>query len=200
MTAGRTNSKQGSVDWCTPPKYVTPINIFFENQIDLDPCSNNYSLINADKKILLPDDGLLIEWKYHKIFVNPPYGADRVRRTSIKTWISKCESAHRVYNSEVIALIPVATNTRHWKDFIFGKAAGICFLYDTRLHFWINGKIDAKGAPMSCAMVYWGKNINKFIEVFTAYGAALDVTNTIGTNFCSQHSKENERPSLLNLI
>lgn len=200
MTAGRTNSKQSSVDWCTPPKYVTPINIFFDNKIDLDPCSNRYSLINADKKISLPEDGLLVDWKYGKIFVNPPYGADRIRRTTIKTWISKCESAHREYNSEVLALIPVATNTRHWKDFIFGKAAGICFLYDTRLHFWINGKIDAKGAPMSCAIVYWGKNINKFLEVFKDYGAALDVTKSIGKKFCSSQSPGIEEGSLMNLL
>lgn len=185
MTAGRTNSRQISVDWCTPPKYVTAVNNFFDNQIDLDPCSNQYSLINADNKISLPDDGLLISWKYNKIFVNPPYGSDRIRKTTIKTWISKCESANRLYNSEVLALIPVATNTRHWKDFIFGRASGICFLYDTRLHFLINGKIDNKGAPMSCAIVYWGINIDKFINVFKDYGAALDITKSIGMKFCS---------------
>ena len=183
MSAGRTNTKQKSVDWCTPPKYVFAINKFFENSIDFDPCSNVYSLIDAKKKIFLPQNGLELDWNYKHIFVNPPYGSDRVRKTTIKHWIAKCEAAFRTFHAEVLALIPVATNTRHWKDYIFGKAAGICFLYDTRLHFYLNGQEDIKGAPMSCAMIYWGVNTAKFIDVFKAYGAALDLSASLGVMF-----------------
>lgn len=184
MTAGRTNTNQKSKSWCTPPKYVKAINEFFRDQIDLDPCSNAYSLIEAKIKYLLPEkDGLIEPWNYKNIFVNPPYGADRERKSTIKDWIRKCQEANREYKSEVLALIPVATNTRHWKEFIFGKASGICFLYDTRLHFYIDGHLDDKGAPMSCAIVYWGNDINRFISVFSQFGAALDITNSKGKPF-----------------
>ncbi|WP_296305017.1 DNA N-6-adenine-methyltransferase [uncultured Desulfovibrio sp.] len=184
MTAGRTNSKQRSKHWCTPPKYIEAIELFFSGIIDLDPCSNEYSLVNSRIRYALPErDGLHESWNYKNIFVNPPYGADTIRKTTIKHWIYKCEEANRIYNSEVLALVPVATNTRHWKDYIFGKASCICFLYDTRLKFYIDGMSDDKGAPMSCAMVYWGINIKKFIHIFSKYGAALDISSAKGKLF-----------------
>ena len=36
---------------------------------------------------------------------------------------------------------------------------------DTRLKFLIKGKDEGKGAPMACAMVYWGKNYERFFDV-----------------------------------
>lgn len=184
MTAGRTNINQTSQSWCTPPKYVKAILTFFDNKINLDPCSNIHSLIKADKCFMLPkNDGLNEEWNFKNIFVNPPYGADRNSKTTIKDWIRKCLISHKQYNSEVLALIPVAPNTRHWKDYIFGKAAAICFLYDTRLRFYIDGHKDEKGAPMACAMVYWGNSPEKFINIFSEFGAALDTSKSIGKKF-----------------
>lgn len=183
MTAGRTNIYQTSRDWCTPPKYIEAINKFFGEKIALDPCSNPFSLVNAETEVSLPGDGLALQWNYKTIFVNPPYGSDRARGTTIRHWLAKCEMAHKEYGAEVLALVPVATNTKHWKDHVFGKATGICFLYDTRLKFWINGKLDEKGAPMSCAMIYWGDNPQRFIDVFAKYGAALDLTSSQGKNF-----------------
>lgn len=78
------------------------------------------------------------------------------------------------HGSEVIALVPVAVNTGHWKKFIFGKANSVCFLADTRLKF-INGSND-KGAPMACAIIYWGRDGDKFYKHFHAFGAAIDLT------------------------
>lgn len=174
MTAGRTNKDQKSVHWCTPPKYADAVMRFFNNVIDLDPCSNPYSLIRARVCLSLPDnDGLKHEWAYRHIFVNPPYGKDRERDTSIKDWLCKCCLAHEDFGSEVLALIPVATNTSHWKQYVFGHAKAVCFLHDTRLRFMLNGKLDAKGAPMACAMVYWGNNLAKFRSVFSSFGAIM---------------------------
>ena len=51
----------------------------------------------------------------------------------------------------------------------------MCFLYDTRLRFLIDGRDEGKGAPMSCAMVYWGDNYDAFFDVFIRYGAVLDL-------------------------
>lgn len=184
MTAGRTNNNQKSKSWCTPPKYVEAINKFFDNHIELDPCSNEFSIIHADIEYKLPNqDGLKSSWNFKTIFVNPPYGADRVNNTTIKDWIKNCYLANKKYNSEVLALIPVATNTRHWKDYIFGKANGICFLYDTRLKFYIDGHEDPKGAPMSCAMIYWGNNDKKFQNIFSEFGCSISTTNIIGMTF-----------------
>ena len=88
--------------------------------------------------------------------------------------------AHNSFNSEVLALVPVATNTTHWKNCVFGQAAGVCFLYDTRLKFLVNGQNGGKGAPMSCAMVYWGRNYDRFFSVFSRFGAVVDLRNLKG--------------------
>lgn len=175
MTAGRAVNSL-SHDWCTPAHYVAAVREVFGRQIDLDPCSSPSSRVNARVEYQLPHlDGLKASWDYRTIYVNPPYGADRERRTTIKKWLQRCLTAHEQHGSEVLALVPVATNTGHWKRFVWGAAAAVSFLYDTRLRFLIDGMDHGKGAPMSCAMVYWGSHYQRFFDVFIEYGAVVDI-------------------------
>lgn len=175
MTAGRSVNST-SRDWCTPKNYVGVVKRFFDGQIDLDPCSNEYSIVHAQTEYMLPkNDGLKESWNYKTIYVNPPYGADRERGTTIKHWLYRCAEANRKFGSEVLALIPVASNTSRWKEYVWGRATAVCFLYDTRLRFLINGKDEGKGAPMSCAIVYWGSNYERFSEMFLELGAVVDL-------------------------
>ena len=180
MTAGRKIIGQ-SQDWGTPPKYVATIREFFGGIIDLDPCSNCHSIVNARVEYSLPNrDGLRESWDFPTIYVNPPYGLDREHGTSIKHWLKKCEESNRLHQSEVIALVPVATNTGHWKKYVYGKAAAICFLYDTRLRFLVDGKDGGKGAPMSCALIYWGQRYEHFFQSFIRFGAVVNIENLKG--------------------
>ena len=175
MSAGRKINSQ-SQDWGTPACYVQAVKEFFGGEVDLDPCSNPYSIVKAKVEYALPArDGLKEGWNYKRIYVNPPYGLDRQRGTGIKNWLYRCALAHKTYGSEVLALAPVATNTGHWKKYVFGKARSICFLYDTRLKFLVNGENGGKGAPMSCAMVYWGVDHERFTSIFTKFGAVLSL-------------------------
>lgn len=176
MTAGRHIISQ-SQSWCTPQKYVDAVKLFYNGTIALDPCSNEYSIVHADTEYILPkNDGLLETWNFSTIYVNPPYGFDQIHKTSIKDWLRKCSEANYLYEAEVLALIPVATNTGHWKKFIFKKASMICFLYDTRLRFLENGQDVGKGAPMACAMVYWGERFARFREIFSEHGFVVDIS------------------------
>lgn len=180
MTAGRMVNSQ-SVHWCTPQKYVDAVRSVLGGTIHLDPCSNRWSIVGARVCYALPaQDGLRESWNFPTIYVNPPYGADKHRRTTIKNWLYKCAHAHNHYRAEVLALVPVATNTRHWKDYVWGNAAMACFLYDTRLRFLVEGKDAGKGAPMSCAMIYWGGSIRSFEQVFDAFGAVVDIRSLHG--------------------
>lgn len=180
MTAGRCVNSQ-SVDWCTPLRYVEAVKQVFGGSIELDPCSNPWSIVKAKKEFCLPrTDGLHKNWNYKTVYVNPPYGADRKRGTTIKDWLYKCADANHCFQSEVLALIPVATNTSHWKEYIWGKAIAVCFLYETRLKFLENGFKEGKGAPMSCAMIYWGKNYQKFFNAFLKFGAVIDLRQIRG--------------------
>jgi len=193
MTAGRSINSQNQ-DWGTPQKYIDTVREVFGGIIHLDPCSNRYSLVNALVEYCLPyNNGLVESWNFPTIYVNPPYGIDPERRTTIKDWLRKCEEAHRIYESEVLALVPVATNTGHWKKYVFGKATGICFLYDTRLRFLINGQDSGKGAPMSCAMIYWGKFFNKFSDLFIPFGAVVNLDNLQGVTIGENHIRVDKR-------
>ncbi|MGW8256343.1 MAG: DNA N-6-adenine-methyltransferase [Thermoguttaceae bacterium] len=175
MTAGR-NVNALSRDWGTPKKYVDAVRRVFGGKIALDPCANHYSLVKAEVEYRLPaTDGLKESWNYPTIYVNPPYGADRRQGTTIKHWLAKCWESHKKYRSQVLALVPVAANTAHWKNYVWGKATAVCFLYDTRLRFLVRGKDEGKGAPMACAMVYWGTKYELFQKVFIEFGAVVDL-------------------------
>lgn len=172
MTAGR-QSVSITKDWCTPPHILDATRTVFGGEIGLDPCSNEYSLVGARNEYCLPDkDGLSEQWDSPTIFVNPPYGSDPVRKTRILDWFKKIgEASER--GSEIIALVPVATNTRHWKDYVYPIASAICFLYAPRLKFYIRGEEDPKGAPMSCATIYYGNKVETFKEAFGEMGAVI---------------------------
>lgn len=175
MTAGRSINSQNQ-DWGTPKKYVDAVKEVFGGETALDPCSSQYSIVNAKVEYMLPEyDGLKESWNYPTIYVNPPYGINQKNGTTIRHWLARCAEANEMYGSEVLALVPVATNTGHWKKYVFGRATAICFLHDTRLKFLVKGKHGGKGAPMACAMIYWGENYHKFYEVFIEYGAVVDI-------------------------
>ena len=169
------------MSWGTPRKYVDAVKDVFGGSIDLDPCSNEFSIVAADIEYRLPKkDGLKESWDYPTIYVNPPYGIDKEHGTTIKNWLAHCAHANAEYGSEVLALVPVAANTAHWKKYVFTRASGICFLYDTRLRFLENGRDIGKGAPMACAMIYWGNKFNLFYDVFIQYGAVVDISALVG--------------------
>lgn len=174
MTAGRNVNSQNQ-SWCTPKIYVDVIREFFGGTIDLDPCSNEHSIVGATVEYKPPMDAFQLSWNYSRIFVNPPYGADRHRGTSIRDWLRMCWEAGSL-GSEVIALVPVATNTGHWKRFVWGKATSVLFLADTRLKFLRDGQEDGKGAPMACALVYWGTDPARFRSFFAKYGAVVELS------------------------
>ena len=89
VTAGR-KINTVSQEWGTPPKYVDAVRKCFGGRIDLDPCSNEYSVVHAETEYRLPEhDGLSESWNYPTIYVNPPYGIDKERGTAIKTWMAQ---------------------------------------------------------------------------------------------------------------
>ena len=179
MTISRKNVSDNK-DWCTPPKYIELVNRYFDNNIDLDPCSNIFSMIDAKNKYMLPIDGLNESWNYKNIYVNPPYGRYK-GGTTIYDWLEKGLESHLKYNSKLLYLIPVATNTKHYKELIFKNAMGICFLADTRLRFYNNGEEYKKGSPMACAMILYGDcdDYVKFEELFKSVGFCIKIKKEI---------------------
>jgi hypothetical protein len=60
-----------------------------------------------------------------------------------------------------------------------GRALGTLVEIVTRLRFLVNGKDGGKGAPMSCAMIYWGNHYEKFRDVFGKHGAVVNLTEML---------------------
>ncbi len=177
MTAGRKNVDTVK-HWGTPHKYVEAVKDVFGGTIHLDPCSNEWSVVKARVEWSLPEnDGLHKKWDFPTIYVNPPYGADYDRGTRISDWLKMCASAFRDYGAEVIALVPVAANTLHWKESVWACATSVCFLYDTRVRFLENGKDGGKGSPMANATVYWGTHPEHFAKSFSRYGAVVSLAD-----------------------
>lgn len=178
MTAGR-KALSDTKHWCTPPTIVDSVRKVFGGEIDLDPCSNKHSLVNARVNYSLPEyDGLQESWDYKNIYVNPPYGSDPSRGTRIAHWFARIAEAVE-QGSEVIALVPVATNTGHWKNHVYPIARAVCFLYQPRVRFYIDGQEDPKGAPMSCAVIYYGSAFTSFAEEFSKHGAVISLEDAV---------------------
>lgn len=175
MSAGR-SSVSSVKDYCTPPEYVEAARTALGGRIDLDPCSNSAAIVGALLSWSPPADGLAASWDARTIYVNPPYGRDQASRTTIADWLRKCADAWR-RGSSVVALVPVATNTRHWHESVFPAAAAICFLREPRVKFFLPGgpREGGKGAPMACAAVYWGQATKRFRRAFAPLGFVVDL-------------------------
>ncbi len=175
-----------SVDWCTPASILNPIKAMW-GEIVLDPCSNGNSIVKAQNEIKLPTDSLSVDWtKYltdedvnhpNSIFINPPYGRDKKRGTSIYNWIEKAYSTYtssKAEFTEVMMLIPAAVDTRAWQNIIFPSLkstyARVCFLKG-RVKF-VNAPT---GCPMAMALVYWGSSYtDNFGETFKNMGHIVE--------------------------
>ena len=173
MTAGRVAVTKNK-EWYTPPEFLASVYAVL-GAVSLDPCSAEHSPVEALTHFRLPtQNGLNESWSDSPtIFVNPPYGRDKVRGTSIRDWLEKCAEAAS-YGSEIIALVPVAPNTRHWKEWVFPTCSRICFIKTPRFKFIGSG---GKGAPMAVAAVYWGNEHARFERVFASWGAVVSVVN-----------------------
>jgi hypothetical protein len=149
-------------DWCTPGHIVQAVHEALGGPPGLDPCSNKASIVDAVTAWSLPvTDGLANEWIAGTIYVNPPYGR------GIDNWLSRCARAART-GSDVIALIPVATDTRHFWAHVWGAASAICF---------VRGRIKflgaPTGAPFANAVIYWGRGAARFEMAFEDLGKVV---------------------------
>lgn len=110
-------------------------------------------------------------------FLCPHCGALLRRRevagSSIANWVQNCYAAREAYGSEVIGLIPAATGTAHFHDYIWLQATSICFVRG-RLKFEgapsAERTREANVAPHDSCLPYWGKFPDRFHEEFSKIG------------------------------
>lgn len=163
-----------SQHWNTPEYILERVRAVFGNrgaydgQVDLDPCSNEHSTVGARVSFALPIDGLAQSWEgYESMFINPPYGRDRERGTSIEDWVKKASES----NTPCIMLIPASTETTFWFDYIWPTYDAICFLRG-RVKFLLNGEPKAASTKGS-ALIYWGPDKQRFKDFFEDIGHVI---------------------------
>jgi hypothetical protein len=64
-----------NTNWTTSEREVALIKQVFGGHIDLDPCSNEQSIVGARRSYTLPEtNGLKEAWDAESVFFNPPFG------------------------------------------------------------------------------------------------------------------------------
>lgn len=136
-------------DWLTPPEILAPLGKF-----DLDPCASKKSKcadINVTASMM---DGLEFVWtinlalpKEVRVWLNPPF--NRYQRPK---WMKKMAE-----HGNGIMLIPAATETKAFFDYVWSKADAVCFLRG-RPHFCDIEAVPAKAnCGCSIALIAYGK-------------------------------------------
>lgn len=164
-----------NLDWNTPEYIVEAVRKTFNGSIDLDPCSNNSSLVKAKENWIYPaHNGLLESWSsslVKTVYVNPPYGRSYLYRgkcllpkqfreltkaqkaecttQTIYDWVKKANNEAQL-GCQIIMLIPAAPGIRAWQEIIFKDADQICF---------IKGRVKFPGGDNWCnvplALIHW---------------------------------------------
>jgi hypothetical protein len=91
--------------------------------------------------------------------------------TDIADWTERCVFHHRQFGTEIISLLPAATDTKgHWQKLIFPTATKICFIAGRICFLDENGEPGGP-CPMAMALVYWGPHGSKFQQAAEKYGS-----------------------------
>ena len=144
--------------WNTPPEFVGDVLEFFDNKLDLDPCCNDIENPNVPAKKLFDEkiNGLAQDWVAESVFMNHPY-------SNSKEWIPYAVSQYELgYAKELILLIKLDVSTKWWRSVSQYPWLAI----NKRMRFGA----ASSAAPFQSAVVYLGKNLDKFNDVFGKYG------------------------------
>ena len=135
----------------TPAYVLDPVRAALGGVIELDPCTTPDNPVKAERYYCPPADGAAESWDAGTIFVNPPYSKARER------WVRRCIQAG-LYGSQVVLLMPAATDTRIFQDAL-ATASAVVFVRG-RLKFGVlrdNRRQAAASHPS--ALIGWNTSL-----------------------------------------
>jgi phage N-6-adenine-methyltransferase len=134
-------------EWETPIEFVRKLETLF-GKFTLDPAATKENA-KANKFFTKEDDGLNQSWKYHNVFVNPPYG-----RGITQKWVKKAFEEAKQIGTQVVVLIPARTDTKYWHRFCM--CAKEIYFVKGRLKF-INKMLNGAENPAAfpSAVIYF---------------------------------------------
>jgi phage N-6-adenine-methyltransferase len=144
--------------WNTPIDIVSDVLDFFDQNLELDPCSNSLEYPNVPANTLYTEEtnGLSKPWVANSVFMNHPYSES-------KLWVPYAKHQYECGNAkELILLVKLDISTRWWQTISDYPWVAV----NRRLKFG-NSK---SAAPFQSAIVYLGNNLPKFTKIFQKYG------------------------------
>jgi hypothetical protein len=158
-SGGRKAKDHGDLNsdsWCSPPEVAEPLFDFW-GWADLDPCSNERSIIKA--RTIYTTAGLILPWK-KKTYQNHPYSQN-------DPWSAKAIAemkAQRV--KELVILCMTASSTLWWSALMHQPRRNPRVICTKRIPF-----LDGSGEPgdssrFEPALIYYGPNTARFDRHF----------------------------------
>lgn len=149
--------------WTTPEIIVRSLLRLWPNGADLDPCSNERSIVPAAQRIALPQDGLEHRGSWRgRVFVNPPYSHPH-------PWVDACDEHGRA-GGEVVALLRCDPSVA-WFKRVWG-ADVLCFP-NFRVQFDPPPGVKVSGNTGPNVLAYWGPEPARFEWAFRSLGKAV---------------------------
>jgi len=158
-----------SDNWCSPPEIAEPLEEFFGGPVDVDPCSNSRSVINA--RVAYTSGGLLLPWclpakrkPKHTCYENLPYSLSG-------PWTAKLLAELSCGNvREHIRLSMFSCSAEWWADMCTKPRRNPRILALKRLYFLDPEAKDPGQKRMTCrfepALTYFGPWPERFTKVF----------------------------------
>jgi phage N-6-adenine-methyltransferase len=159
----------GNDRWFTPCKYIDAAREVL-GEIDCDPFSEVAAneTVRAARYFTRSDDGLKQHWS-GRVYSNPPYS-----RGLLQQFATKLIARHRAGDlTSAIALVPAAADCGWFQTLLAGTDA-VCFVRG-RVRFVRpdDGVAAINSAIQGSAFIYIGGAVDKFTEVFGAFGSVM---------------------------
>lgn len=132
-------------NWETPPEVFQPLDREF--RFTLDPCCTS-ATAKCPTYFTEAENGLEQSWLGHRVFMNPPYGAE------IYAWTRKARLEAAAGGRVIVGLLPASTDLAWWHDDVLGHAE-IRFMRG-RPRFMTGGPYRASGFFASIITIWRG--------------------------------------------
>lgn len=165
--AAHVSLNTGIPEWYTPSEFLDAARCVLGG-IDLDPASSDLAQENvkATRYYTLDDDGLSKPW-HGRVWLNPPYDADRVGK-----FVGKLCAGYAA--GEIAAAILLVNNATETKWFQAAAAVATAFCFPAGRIKFLDESGEPRGAPLQGqALLYFGTEPHTFISKFSAFGFCL---------------------------
>lgn len=153
--------------WCSPPEVTVPLAELFDGPVDVDPCSNPRSIVQA--RLALYSGGLVLPWRLHRPVHRTCY--ENFPFSSPVPWTAKLLSELKAGNvREHVRLSQMDASTQWWRDMCLLPRRNPRILVLKRIAFLDPFAEQAGKKRESCrfvpALTYFGPRPERFTRVF----------------------------------